>query len=80
MQIICESVCKNCYLAYSLTSGTFIKRKLLKTRTCSHGPSLKNGGRKKVDMHTGCSDKIKESIRTMHQCEGSGFFGKGSPS
>jgi hypothetical protein len=59
MQIICESVCKNCYLAYSLTTGTSIKRKLLKTRTCSHGPSLKNGVSKKVDIHTGGSGKTK---------------------
>jgi hypothetical protein len=43
------------YLAYSLTTGICIKgtEELLKPRTCSHGPSLKNGVKKKEDIHTG---------------------------
>ncbi len=78
VQITCESVISKLvrYLAYSVTTGTSIKRELLKTRTCSHGPSLKNGVRKKEDMHTGCRNN---RLGRCTSVKGVWFFGKSSP-
>jgi hypothetical protein len=57
------------------------KRKLAKQGRVRTGrvrtvPSLKTGERKEGRYAPGLE---KESIRTMHQCEGTWFLGKGSP-
>jgi ribosomal protein S6E (S10) len=65
-------------LRIPLLRGFYIRRKeeLLKQDRVQTVPPVKRGERKKI-----CVRGEKENAsRTMHQCEGSGFFGKGSPS
>ncbi len=50
-------------------------KNLLKQDRVQTVPPVKQG--EKEDIRLGGKRKL---IRTMHQCEGSGYFGKGSPS